>query len=108
MLLLRIIDRLFDSAIIAVVLRLVVLLLGVVDRLFDGAIVALALRLVVPLLGIVDRLFDGAIIAVVLRLIVFLLSFNGAIIAVTPAITIAAVTCQIDQISFPHRLQFCG
>ena len=65
------------------------------------------LRLVVLLLGILDRLFDGAIIAV-LRLIVLLLSLDGAIIAVTPAITIAAVTCQIDQVSFPHRLQFCG
>ena len=65
------------------------------------------LRLVVLLLGILDRLFDGAIIAV-LRLIVLLLSLDGAIIAVTPAITIAAVTCQIDQVSFPHRRQFCG
>ena len=66
------------------------------------------LRLVVLLLGILDRLFDDAIIALVLRLTVLLLSLDEAIIAVTPAITIAAVTCQIDQVSFPHRRQFCG
>ena len=62
------------------------------------------------LLRILDRLFDGAIIAVVLRLIVLLMgifdrSFDGTIISVTRAITIAAVTCQIDQVSFAHRLQ---
>ena len=66
------------------------------------------LRLVVLLLGILDRLFDDAIIALVLRLTVLLLSLDEAIIAVTPAITIADVTCQIDQVSFPHRRQFCG
>ena len=70
---------------------------------FNGII----LLLVVLLLGILDRLFDGAIIALVLRLTVLLLSLDEAIIAVTPAITIADVTCQIDQVSFPHRLQFC-
>ena len=30
------------------------------------------------------------------------------ITAVTVAVIAAAVTCQIDQVSFPHRLQFCG
>ena len=47
-------------------------------------------------------MFDGAIIAVVLRLVALLLrildrSFDGAIIAITPAITIAAVTTVVDE-----------